>query len=68
MCICYRRLFAWLLGSDVTSNVNKVILENSKSSCDNVKITETVDQYFKIYSKNLLVSVSGFLFIFIKNL
>lgn len=55
-----RRLFAWLLGSDITSNStspNKDLSEQAKQSSDSKKM-ETVDQYFKTYSKDLLISVS----------
>lgn len=59
----FRRLYAWLLGSDVTTGSTSVSLTketagDSKPVCDNMKIAETIDQYFKIYSKDLLISVS----------
>ncbi|XP_065218037.1 protein dopey-2 isoform X2 [Planococcus citri] len=52
-----RRLYAWLLGSDITSNStspSKDLIDHVKQSDD--RKLGTADQYFKAYSKELLIS------------
>lgn len=50
MCIYYRRLFAWLLGTEVSTSILKRRMETKV--LDN---TENTPTYFDMYSKEMLI-------------